>query len=376
MKKSSKRKSSNVYEKRAEELQKHIPEDEKAFSDYRARGKSVHRRPRAPYISPSWLQDIIELNRRQNIPRIDKEFINLRIVGSGNESKVIAALRFLELVDDDLNTTSKFASLKVMGNAFKENLTSVINDAYGDLVSTVVLDRAKPFDLINFFIQRYNYSQSLARLCTKLFVWLASQSNLTLSQNLLDFNIKGLHKAKSISEVSKATEQTVHARVRASGERPQEAITQKGRQREMPIQASVTIQLDKDTPREYWDRVLALLGEKRDSEAFGSYSHVQARKQGLRSDLDHVEAWLFYDQDVDYIKGERDPKKLNPRHKLVVNNATKKAYFMDSATWKLVKENKIRWHSDNVQDLEEWCVSMGYQLMSRDARLYDLLAFE
>src|SRR5208283_1295798 len=32
------------------------------------------------------------------------------------------------------------------------------------------------------------------------------------------------------------------------------------------IQATIEIKLDKDTPREYWDRVLALLGEERNSE--------------------------------------------------------------------------------------------------------------
>lgn len=36
---------------------------------------------------------------------------------------------------------------------------------------------------------------------------------------------------------------------------------------ESTIQATVNIHLDKDTPREYWDRVLALLGEKRKVES-------------------------------------------------------------------------------------------------------------
>ena len=32
------------------------------------------------------------------------------------------------------------------------------------------------------------------------------------------------------------------------------------------IQATINIKLDKDTPKEYWDRVLALLGERKSVE--------------------------------------------------------------------------------------------------------------
>lgn len=191
MGKSSERKFTNVFEKRAREIQEHKREDETLFSDYyieRAR-KRVHRYKtlRAPYISPSWLQKFFDINRRQKIDSVDRNFIKLHIIGSGNESKVISALLFLQLLDNDLNATPKLASLRAMGDEFRDNLKSVIEDAYSDLVSTVILDVSKPSDLVNFFIQRYDFSQKLALDCTKLFVWLASSSNFAISQELRDF---------------------------------------------------------------------------------------------------------------------------------------------------------------------------------------------
>ena len=88
---------------------------------------------------------------------------------------------------------------------------------------------------------------------------------------------------------------------------------------------------------------------------------------------DHVEAWLFYGPEISYEKGERDPKKNNPRSKLVCNTITKKAYYVNRDVWEMIRGDRIRYHTDDEQDLEEWCKNMGYELVKRDAREYDLL---
>lgn len=89
--------------------------------------------------------------------------------------------------------------------------------------------------------------------------------------------------------------------------------------------------------------------------------------------FDHIEAWLFYGPKVHHSKDERDPEKNNPRHKLVCNTITKKAYYIDSVVWRMIRDGKIRWHSDADQDLEKWCIKMGYELVKKDARESHLL---
>lgn len=89
--------------------------------------------------------------------------------------------------------------------------------------------------------------------------------------------------------------------------------------------------------------------------------------------FDHVEAWLFYPHEISYGRKERDPKRNNPRMKLVCNTITKKAFFVDDDVWRMIYEGQIRWHSEDEQDLERWCRKMGYQLFKRDARLADML---
>lgn len=101
---------------------------------------------------------------------------------------------------------------------------------------------------------------------------------------------------------------------------------------------------------------------------------VKGEKLKFDPRFNHVEAWLFYGPEISYEKGERHPRKNNPRKKLVCNTHAKKAYYVDRVVWEMIYDEKIRWHSEDDQDLKEWCTKMGYELFKRDAREVDLLA--
>jgi hypothetical protein len=89
--------------------------------------------------------------------------------------------------------------------------------------------------------------------------------------------------------------------------------------------------------------------------------------------FDHIEAWLFYGPKVHLSENNIGPEKNSPRHKLVCNTVTKKAYYIDSVVWRMICDGKIRWHSDIDQDLDKWCAKMGYELVRKDARESHLL---
>jgi len=248
----------NVFEKRADELQQYKRMDENIFSETREERKTGVLKYKAPYIPVVWLEKFFDLNQRQKIDKIDAEFVGLNIMGSGHESKIISALRFLGLIDDNGNATPKLASLRVVGEDFKKNLKPIVIEAYHDLTSTIVLDVAKPENLINFFVQRYDYSQASAKSALRLFVWLASQTDIPLSQEVQNLTLKPSPKAETKMP---RTEAILPSKPRYK--KPMRTFLE---QPKSNIQATVNIHLDKDTPREFWDRVLALLGEKRKSE--------------------------------------------------------------------------------------------------------------
>jgi len=85
------------------------------------------------------------------------------------------------------------------------------------------------------------------------------------------------------------------------------------------------------------------------------YSASHLRDRDLATRLNHVEARLFYPPEISWAAKERDPKKNNPRKKLVCNTVTRKAYYVDDVIWDMIRENKIRWISEDDQDIEEWC---------------------
>lgn len=246
----------NVFEKRAEELQKYKRVDESIFPEDQAEIKARSAR-RAPYIAIVWLEKFFDLNHRQRIDKVDTEFVRLNIMGSGHESQIISALRFLGLVDENGAATQKLASLRVLGEDFKRNLAPIVREAYSDLISTIVLDSARSENLINFFVQRYNYSSTGATSAARLFIWLASQTDIPISDELGNLG------AKSPQQIRPRLQTVQIAATKSKYEKGQNVLPTNA---SAIVQATVNITLDKDTPKELWDRVLALLGEKRKEE--------------------------------------------------------------------------------------------------------------
>jgi hypothetical protein len=249
----------NVFEKRADELQQYKRTDENIFPEAREERKTGILKYKAPYVPFAWLEKFLDLNQRQKIDKIDAEFVGLNIMASGHESKIISALRFLGLVDENGNATSRLTSLRVVGDDFEKNLNAVVMDAYHDLISTVVLNAAKPENVINFFVQRYDYSQASARNALRFFVCLASRADIALSEEVRNLAVKPLTKIEMKTQKGETM-------LMPSKPRYGSVLRTVLEQPKSTIQATVNINLDKDTPRELWDRVLALLGEKRKSE--------------------------------------------------------------------------------------------------------------
>lgn len=96
--------------------------------------------------------------------------------------------------------------------------------------------------------------------------------------------------------------------------------------------------------------------------------------------LTHVNARLFYPQMSRWKKflhldekGERNPKKKKPRHKLILIKDLKKAYYIGAYAWNLIIGDKVEWFCEEEQDIEEWCKKEGYVLIKEEATEDSLL---
>lgn len=150
-----------------------------------------------PYRRPVWYTRFFKIIRQKNISRFTLEFLTLNITQVKSEAyKLRNGLQFLGLIDKKGFPTSKLELLRVSGEQFNNNLKEVIEGAYSDLLTTVMIDTSKPESLINFIINRYGYSEPLAEEAVALFTFFAKKAGIPLSKDLE--NMKPKRRKKDI----------------------------------------------------------------------------------------------------------------------------------------------------------------------------------
>ena len=158
---------------------------------------------RAPYRHVSYYRTFLDTIHRQRVSKITKEWVRLN-VAKGDESLFIAGLRFLGLINETGVATEKLRSLFVVGDEFKRNLERVVRDAYSDLLKEIVIERATPETLINYFIEKYGYDAGRARGAAKIFAYLANEAGIPLPEALLSLQVPSPIRAPRKAEVPTA----------------------------------------------------------------------------------------------------------------------------------------------------------------------------
>jgi Family of unknown function (DUF5343) len=220
------------------------------------------RNPPARNTSRFWFERFLAVIQRQNPTVIDSAF--LKQIAPSNEGKLLAQLKFLKVIDDQGRPTELLVALNMVGQEQKKAFQQIAKEAYADLLAEIVVEKAVPDDLVNFFIRKYAFTREKGVYATKFFLYLAEKGSLSVSPELSAFladkNPAQASPAGSVGLAGSAvrtTQQRVFSQ-RKNGEASSEKPL---------LQATINVVLDKDTPREYWDRVLALLGEIRNDES-------------------------------------------------------------------------------------------------------------
>ncbi|MHB1907719.1 MAG: DUF5343 domain-containing protein [Nitrososphaerales archaeon] len=232
---------------------------EESFEE--AKDKNIGKRnPPARNTSRFWFERFLAVIQRQNPSIIDSSFV--RQIAPSNEGKLLAQLKYLHVIDEAGKPTSLLASLNMVGDEQKKAFQEAIRGAYSDLMAEIVIERAVPEDVVNYFIRKYSFTRDKAINAAKFFLYLAEKGSLNLSPELASFlNEKSLGSSpqSGTSNPSKIAERSVRTI-------SQPKLYQKKRDSVPPVQTIINLKLDKDTPKEYWDRILALLGEKSETQ--------------------------------------------------------------------------------------------------------------
>ncbi len=235
------------------------------------------RNPPARNTSRFWFERFLAVIQRQNPSVIDASFVSQ--IAPSNEGKLLAQLKFLRVVDEQGKPTQLLPLLNMVGEEQKKAFQEIAQGSYKDLFQELNVDRAVPDDLVNFFIRKYGFTRDKAINASKFFLYLAEKGSIHISPELTAFLTEksGPSQTNGVQvSGSKPTDRPVirpAARETRMGSSPSQArqfFQRKKGPLEFPspesqpsIQTMISIRLDKDTPKEYWDRVLALIGEKK-----------------------------------------------------------------------------------------------------------------
>jgi hypothetical protein len=228
------------------------------------------RNPPARNTSRFWFERFLSVIQRQNPSVIDSSFLSQ--ISPSNEGKLLAQLKFLHVIDDQGKATALLPALNMVGDEQRKGFQQIVNESYKELFAELKLDKALSDDLVNYFIRKYAFTRDKAVNASKFFLYLADKGSITVSQELSSFLQE---KATSSSGTSGQAQQVprVQERISRTVSRDSRALTSQRKFRspqdsatQPVIQATINIRLDKDTPKEYWDRVFSLLGERAESE--------------------------------------------------------------------------------------------------------------
>jgi hypothetical protein len=180
-----------------------------------------------------WYDILLGLLENRQISKVDKAFLQNQEpkIASGNEAKLIAGLKFLGLIDKEGNATESMNDLSLKGEKRRENLEKVVRKAYCLLFDKVKmkLEDVDPDTLINAFKTDYMMkSINTAEQAARIFVFLAQQAGIPLSQSILDNLSVSLDKAKKLSEIPKKLRGAKKKEEEKPEETDGEEITEKG----------------------------------------------------------------------------------------------------------------------------------------------------
>ena len=245
-------------------------QDHESLSEDKKSAQQGKRNPPARNTSRFWFERFLAVIQRQNPSLIDSTFLSQ--IAPSNEGKLLAQLKYLHVIDEQGKPTPLLPMLNMVGEEQKKAFQEIARSSYQDLLSELKIDKAVPDDLINFFIRRFAFTRDKGVNAAKFFLYLAEKGSIPVSSELTGFLAEKLG-----TSGQNGSGQVVSTRVARTAQReirtaplPSAGRVQQKRNKLTPqleeqplIQATINIRLDKDTPKEYWDRVFSLLGERK-----------------------------------------------------------------------------------------------------------------
>jgi len=226
-------------------------ETDKTETDKKKKEKKIIK---PPYIPVGWIERFFAKITQVKVNKIDNSFINnYGITQSGNESKVVACLKFLKIIDENgLVDQTAVQGLRMEGEEYENKLRELVENAYEKLFKEVDLEKCDSATLRNYFISQ-DMTQTMAKGAVTLFVFLCNKADIKLSKEINDKNatLKNSNETKREKIITRKTKIKTKTRETEKKQEPKKEI-------------HYHFHFDKDTPPENVERVMKNLEQKKD----------------------------------------------------------------------------------------------------------------
>lgn len=140
-------------------------------------------------MTPVWcsfvqINQVLDQNRKVSLSHIDLDALKIYQIGNGQENRVLSALLWLGLIDDNGDVTQKLLDLRVVGNEFNKKLQEVATEAYADLIKVTPPETSTREQVINYFIKKHSFPGYKAAAAVNFLIGLWQAAGLPLSPDL------------------------------------------------------------------------------------------------------------------------------------------------------------------------------------------------
>ncbi len=134
-----------------------------------------------PYGPTKGTLQALQLLRRTTPNRIDTDFLRVNKLAPGNEYKVVGALRFLGLVDEEGRPTDSSRMLKTKGATYTLALQDIVKRAYSGVFRGVRPSELTREGIYNYFVTEGGLGSEMATKATRFLLKLCRLAEIEIA---------------------------------------------------------------------------------------------------------------------------------------------------------------------------------------------------
>jgi hypothetical protein len=139
----------------------------------------------------------LQLLRRTTPVRIDSDFLRVNRIAPGNEYKVVGALKFLGLIDDDGRPTESSRMLKTKGATYTLALQDIVRTAYSGAFNKLKPNQITRDSIYNHFVTEGGLGAEMATKATRFLIRLCRLAEIEIAPDAAQTATRGKRRPRS-----------------------------------------------------------------------------------------------------------------------------------------------------------------------------------